>query len=101
MQKPARAGPHSLVMKLMNSDTHSCTVSLASLCNLGVWGQRLLHYPADVCNWQKAVLLTHAAAALVAIVGVCPTHGRIWMSQPNNPWWDPATQTQLCCSTTR
>jgi len=33
-----RGGPHSLVMKLMNSDTHSCTVSFASFAILAFGG---------------------------------------------------------------
>jgi hypothetical protein len=36
---PSRPATHSLVMKLMNSDTHSCTVSFASFAILALDGR--------------------------------------------------------------
>ena len=38
-QRSSNEGAHSLVIKLMNSDTHSCTVSLASFAILALEGK--------------------------------------------------------------
>ena len=102
VQKPARsAGPHSLVMKLMNSDTHSCTVSLASFAILAFGGSAFFIIRLMFAIGRKRSCSRTLPPRSSPSSASAPLMGGVWMSQPNNPLCDPATQWQICRNLTR
>ena len=68
---------YSLVMKLMNSETHSWTVSIGVLGDLSIGGESLLHDPANVRDRKKPVQLANVGArALIAALVVAASSVR-------------------------
>ena len=58
----------SEVMNEMNSETHSWTVSFASLAIFAFAGRAFFHYPRDVRDWEESVLLANVLPALVVVI---------------------------------
>ena len=104
-ERGVRRGAHSLVMKLMYSETHSCTVSLASLAILALFGRaffmiRLMLAIGRNLSCSRTLLSLLSSSSPSAMPPCAPAQGAARLGCLSTAHAEPSNLAS-CCSKPR